>query len=185
MTTSSSAPKPPVRSASEEAIFWAAVKDAVNRQYTDARARALAEMEVAGSLRQLVRSDDSVELGKLNTTDGHWSAEVHDEAALLAWVQDHRPGEWYQAAPPIKVREAFVDWCKQDAILSASAGSLPYARDGASGDPIPGIRAIWKEGTTTVTANTTAKGRAATFLEALFNQARGLPAPSEESDGPH
>lgn len=175
-------PTSSVRSAAEEAILWAAIKDAVAKRYEAARLRALAEMDDTGALKMIVRAaDDRADLGTLNTTDGKWIVEV-DEDALLAWVQDHRPGEWYQAAPPIKVRDSFVKWAGEDAVRRARAGQAPRAVDGVSGQPIPGVKAVWKPGTTTVTANVTAKGRAAEFLENLFRHARGLPAPPTDGD---
>lgn len=185
MAAESPVPTSSVRSAAEEAILWAAVKDAAAKRYEEARARALAEMEDAGVVKMVVRAADdrTQELGSLGTAVGKWLVDL-DEDELLAWVQDHRPGEWYQSAPQLHIRPSFVQWCEEQAILRARAGHDPRPLD-EHGHPIPGVRAYWKPGATTVTANREAKGRAAAFIEALFTRARGLPAPANgETDEP-
>jgi len=178
------APTPSVRSASERAILLAALKDAVNAAYERGRQEAIAEMERAGSLKQLIKSADPepVELGTITQGEGKWVAEVHDEDALLGWVQDHRPGEWYQAAPPIRIRESFIEWLCTDAIRRASVGQPPYPV--ALDMRVPGVRALWRPGSTTVKANGTAKERAAGILASLFDHGRGLPAQEGNSDEP-
>lgn len=174
-------PTPSVRSASELAVLLSALKDAVTKAYERGRVDAIAEMERAGSTGQLVKAADGVELGTLNQTRGKWVAEVHDEDALLGWVQDNRPDEWYQSAPLLRIQEAFLKWLCADAITRASAGQSPHPVDGVTGSVIPGVRAVWKPGGTTVTANRTAKERAEQFLGQLLNQAQGLtPAAAPE-----
>ncbi len=173
---------PSVRSAAEEAILWAAIKDAVTKRYAEARAAAVAKMGEQGVLRMEVRAaEDRERLGTLSTTEGSWAVEV-DEQKLLAWVRVNRPGEAYQPATPWLVREAFVEWCTQQAKANAAADAAgdvspgPVPCDLETGAVIPGVKAVWKDGNTTVTANREGKARAAEILSSIVTQGRGLPS---------
>lgn len=175
------APTPSVRSASERAILLAALKDAVGKAYEAGRRQAIEEMDRAGSLKQGVTSDDGTALGTISHADGKWVAEV-DEAVIRGWCSEHRPGEVVQLAPQRVVRPAFIEWLAADAVRRASAGAGHHPIDMSTGteQKIPGVRAVWKPGNVTVTANQTAKERAAGILTQVFE--RGLPALNGETN---
>lgn len=181
----SPAPMPSVRSASERAILLAALKDAVGKAYEQGRREAIAEMERAGSLKQGVTADDGESLGTISHADGKWVVDV-DEAEVMAWCREHRAGEVVQLAAPWVVRPAFIDWLTADAITRAKDGQEPRPqagnREGAL-RPVPGVKARWSPGNVTVSANQTAKERAAGILQGVFE--RGLPALNGEINDQH
>lgn len=156
--------KPAARTATEEALFWSSVKDAVTKRYTEARARAQEEMDRAGSVHQRIKGPDA-DFGKVTIAEGKWVPEI-DEDTLLAWIQDNRPDEYYQTAPQLRIRESFLTALGNEAVQRAAVGEVGRATDEA-GNPIPGVRAVWREGGMTVSATHAAKRRAALFLEAL------------------
>lgn len=167
-------PTPSVRSASEQAVLLAALKDAVTRAYEEGRQAAIREMERAGSLKQLIKSVDGTELGTIGQAEGKWVTEV-DVNPLVDWALEHRPGEVIQPVPQLVIREAFLEWLKGDAVRRAKDGQPPYPMTG-QGERIPGVKAVWKPGNVSVHANPEAKDRAARFLDELLEGARGLPA---------
>ena len=179
-------PTPSVRSASEQAILLSALKDAITKAYEQGRREAIAEMEYAGSLKQLIKAVDGEELGTISHADGKWVTEF-DLEQVLDWAIEHRPGEVIQPAPKLVVREPFLDWLSADAIRRAKDGQPPYPQAGQNDGTlkkVPGVKAVWKPGNVTVSANATAKGRAADILGKLFTDARGLPAQTGGTDEP-
>ena len=134
--------QPVVRTAADNALFWAAVKDAVVKEYEAARAEALAEMHRASSERQRVRDGQGENLGTVVVGEGKWFARVENLDLLVKWVADNAPEQLW--TPAVTVRPSYVGLLLEQAVRTGRTG-------------VPGIRVTWADGSLTVRANARAK----------------------------
>lgn len=116
---------------------------------------------------------DGTVIGQVSRTRASVSAKVVDEAALLAWVVEHRPDEVVQS-----VRSSYVK------VLQAQARSHGRPFDVETGEVIPGIEMV--EGSSSYTVKADPQARAL-VLPALADLIAGglleLPAAPVEQEG--
>lgn len=166
-------PVPAVRSAADEAVLLQAIKDHLTQAYEAGRARALAEMNRAGSERQRVRDDKGVDLGTVSISEGKWTATVYDETVLLHWVVENAPDEVVRIPATEAVRESYVSRLLNDALYRAA-----HPDENHTPQP-PGIRVVWKDGQLTVRTTKDGKARAARLLAAGGLTELEAPAPAD------
>jgi len=137
----------------DRTLAAAAVAVKVIGEYVDLVSGALRD-----HLEQRVRPRETVtavlpngdEVGQVGRSRPAQRVVVNDEAALLAWVQEHRPDEVITTST---IRTSFLTYLKRQAT------QLGHAVDESTGEIIPGIEVV--EGTSSYRVTPSTEGRAA------------------------
>lgn len=158
-----------LRAATDAAMFWAALKDAVAKRYEAARADLKEAMREAGSEKQRARDLDGQPSGVATIAEGRYVAEVVDAKALIEWLRANYP-EQLQTVETTAVRPAYLDVILGMAAANAKDvdGPGPVPVDPSTGAVIPGVRAEWKPGDLRVSAEHVAKRKAFNLLQSAL-----------------
>jgi len=100
-----------------------------------------------------VRDADGVELGTATLCGGREKAKVVNEAALLAWVKEHRPDQLRQVVEPAYIKA-----------LLKQADTEGAAADETTGEVIPGIEFVESNAYVSVKPNDLARERMAELI---------------------
>lgn len=100
-----------------------------------------------------VRDADGTELGTATLCGGKDKAKVVNEAALLAWVKEHRPDQLRQVVEPAYIKA-----------LLKQADTEGAAADEDTGEVIPGIEIVESSSYVSVKPNELARDRMAELI---------------------
>jgi len=172
--------EPSLRTLTEEAAIWSAVKDAVLKRYAHARRAVEEAMRDVGAEKMRARDAGGEEIGTLTIGEGRYVAEIEDLDALVKWVVRNRPDEVHQVVTDT-IRPAYLAWIITQAESNAAdpEGPGPVAVDRETGAVIPGVKATWRDGSLRVLATGGAKERVA----AIVKRTRLAISPAPEDAG--
>lgn len=155
------------------ALFWRAVEEQVKDQADRAVAEAREVMRELGAERTRIHADDGAELGVVTLSRGKPKAAVVDEAAFKSWVASRHPEELMTVVNPAFVRKILSDAEKEPEGLAV---------DRDTGEVIPGIALLPRQGSVIVRKTEEARARAVAALTTLRTALEALPPAGEGDD---
>lgn len=150
-----------------EAIFWAAVADAVSVVCDAAREEAQGAMITGDHEKITATTDDGVSLGTFSRTLETQVWDLTDPDAYREWVIAKRPDQTVAV-----VNSMFTKW-----VLAQAAANDGIVADPETGEMIPGIGRRPKPGRFTMRRTDEARARARDVLRAIVAGVPGVALP--------